>query len=547
MSEWWFSYAPRVWLGDVQRNALEAQEAIKRAEAVGAAVLLLPLHALTGATCGDLLKGKVLRSSAWAAAQALCAQVRGGLSVVLTLPDEGESVVAVLLREGAIAAMNEIKDGSAAVGGYLVALNPAEVKHRPLGIKCLFWPHATPWTVGSREEAVRTACAASLRLGIPVVAAGAGFGESTTDAGWRGQCLVCSDGLVLAEGDEAALAAASGAPVRAPQPAHSAAADMPWLPGGAGREAALEETISIQAAALGGRMAHIASKRPVIALSGGLDSALALLAALRAQAYCGGGAADVVAVTMPGMGTSGRTRGNADALCRALGLALREIPIGDMARERLRAIGHDGQTPDVTYENAQARTRTAVALDLANKEAGLMVGPGDLSELALGFTTYGGDHLSSYGVNGGIPKTVVRLLAAHEGARLGGKAEQAIRDILDTPISPELLPTKDGAIAQHTERQIGPYELHDVFLYAMLRYGAAPDELSAAAEAAFRERYTQEAIDGCRDVFLKRFFAHAFKRSCMPDGPAPLGLSLSPRAGLAMPSDMSDRAYLPAR
>lgn len=248
---------------------------------------------------------------------------------------------------------------------------------------------------------------------------------------------------------------------------------------------------------------------------------------------------------MPGFGTTGRTKGNAEKLARCLVVDFREIPIGDAVELHFRAIGHDPEVRDVTYENAQARERTQVLMDLAGELHGFVLGTGDLSELALGWCTYNADHMSMYGVNAGVPKTLVRHLVAYAAGLFGGEAEEVLRDILDTPVSPELLPpTGDGQIAQRTEDLVGPYELHDYFLYHLLRFGLPPARIYRQACRSFAGAYEPAVILSWLKVFYRRFFTQQFKRSCLPDGPKVGSATLSPRGDWRMPSDASARLWL---
>jgi NAD+ synthase (glutamine-hydrolysing) len=244
---------------------------------------------------------------------------------------------------------------------------------------------------------------------------------------------------------------------------------------------------------------------------------------------------------MPGFGTSDRTYNNAIALMEQLGISIHEIPIRDMAKQHLLDIGHDIHLHDITYENAQARIRTLVLMDMANKYNGLVVGTGDMSELALGWATYCGDQMSMYGLNAGVPKTLVRYLVQHAAENIfGEKTREILLDIVDTPVSPELLPTDaEGNIAQKTEDKVGPYELHDFYMYYFLRYGFTREKIAYMAGIAFEGTYTQEEVNHWLGVFMHRFFTQQFKRSCLPDGPKVVGVSLSPRGDWRMPSDAS--------
>ncbi|MGI6240283.1 MAG: NAD(+) synthase, partial [Christensenellales bacterium] len=299
-----------------------------------------------------------------------------------------------------------------------------------------------------------------------------------------------------------------------------------------------EEILSIQAQGLATRLKHTGIRRAALAVSGGLDSTLALLVVARAFDRCGLARDGIHAITMPCFGTTTRTRANAEAIARGIGAAFREIPIDAAVAQHFRDIGHDPEVHDVTYENSQARERTQVLMDVANKIGGIAIGTGDMSELALGWATYNGDHMSMYAVNASVPKTLIGHLVRHEAARAGDAAfAQALYDILDTPVSPELLPPVDGEIAQRTEELVGPYELHDFFLHHMLRRGAGARKIARLARCAFGARYAEDEIDKWLNVFMDRFFKQQFKRSCMPDGPKVGSVALSPRGDLRMPSD----------
>jgi NAD+ synthase (glutamine-hydrolysing) len=318
----------------------------------------------------------------------------------------------------------------------------------------------------------------------------------------------------------------------------------PFVPPEAGRRERCREILDIQAAGLAKRLEHTGAKKLVIGVSGGLDSTLALLVAFESCRLLGRPASDIVAVTMPGFGTTGRTRGNSETLCRALGADFREIDICESCELHFDNIGHDPAKLDVTYENVQARERTQILMNLANAAGGLVIGTGDLSEIALGWNTYNGDHMSMYAVNASVPKTLIRYLIAAVAADAPPELAAVLADVLDTPVSPELLPPRaDGTIAQETEELIGPYELHDFFLYHFIKYGASPAKLLALAVAAFAGVYTETLIDGTLRKFLRRFFALQFKRNCMPDGPKVGTIALSPRGDWRMPSDASDALF----
>ncbi len=298
-----------------------------------------------------------------------------------------------------------------------------------------------------------------------------------------------------------------------------------------------EEILTIQALGLKKRLEHTGAKSAVIGLSGGLDSTLALLVTARAFDLLGLDRKGILAVTMPCFGTTSRTHNNALTLSRALGTDFMEVPIENAVRLHFYDIGQSEEDKDVTYENSQARERTQVLMDLANKTGGLVVGTGDLSELAMGWATYNGDHMSMYGVNASVPKTLVRHLTAYAADGAEPALAACLRDILDTPVSPELLPPEDGEISQQTEDIIGPYELHDFFLYYMLRFGYSPKKIYRLAAAAFEGSYDGKTVKKWLGIFIRRFFASQFKRSCLPDGPKVGSVALSPRGDWRMPSD----------
>ena len=299
-----------------------------------------------------------------------------------------------------------------------------------------------------------------------------------------------------------------------------------------------EEILTIQAMGLKKRLAHTNARTAVVGISGGLDSTLALLVTARAFDMLGRDKKDIIAVTMPCFGTTDRTYQNACEMSKKVGATLIEVPIADAVNVHFRDIGHDPEDHSVTYENCQARERTQVLMDIANKTWGMVIGTGDLSELALGWATYNGDHMSMYGVNTSVPKTLVRHLVKYAADDTKDEAlKNVLYDVLDTPVSPELLPPKDGDIAQKTEDLVGPYELHDFFLYFMLRFGYEPSKIFRIACMTFDGEYDKETIFKWLETFCRRFFYQQFKRSCLPDGPKVGTVALSPRGDWRMPSD----------
>ncbi len=312
----------------------------------------------------------------------------------------------------------------------------------------------------------------------------------------------------------------------------------PFLPSETENKTRCEEILNIQSHGLAKRIEHTHAKKLVIGISGGLDSTLALIVCKRACELLKKPTTDILALTMPGFGTTTRTRSNATEMCQLLGVEFREVPISKACLQHFSDIGHDPAERTTTYENVQARERTQILMDLANKHGGMVVGTGDLSEIALGWSTYNGDHMSMYSVNCSIPKTLIRCLIEHIANQSSPELAKILRDINATPVSPELLPpSNDGSIEQKTEDVIGPYDLHDFFLYHFFKYGAQPDKILVLAEHAFADKFNTDFIKKCLSIFIRRFFQQQFKRSCSPDGPKVGSVALSPRGDWRMPSD----------
>lgn len=319
----------------------------------------------------------------------------------------------------------------------------------------------------------------------------------------------------------------------------------PFVPCGEKLAENCREVFDIQTTGLATRLQAACTQKAVLGISGGLDSTLALLVCAKTFDKLSWPRKNIIGITMPGFGTTDRTYKNALSLMKKLGVTVKEISIKKSCEQHFKDIGHNPKMHDVTYENAQARQRTHILMDVANQVGGLVVGTGDLSELALGWTTYNGDHMSMYGVNSGVPKTLVKSLVGWVSAtEMDKQTQKVLADILATPISPELLPAKNGKIAQKTEEVVGPYALHDFFLYNFLRYGFGPEKILFLARQAFRTEFTTAVIKKWLKVFFKRFFAQQFKRSCLPDGPKVGSVNLSPRGDWRMPSDASARVWL---
>ncbi len=326
------------------------------------------------------------------------------------------------------------------------------------------------------------------------------------------------------------------------EPIHRHFSTTPFLPEKADEDAYCSDIFSIQTSGLARRWEHTHAETIVVGISGGLDSTLALLVAVQTADMLGYPHQRVLGVTMPGFGTSDRTYSNAIRLMEELGVSIHEIPIREVTTQHLQDIDHDINNHDVTYENAQARMRTLILMDMANKYNGLVLGTGDLSELALGWATYCGDQMSMYGINAGIPKTLVRYLVRYAAENyFSDDTRETLMDVISTPVSPELLPTDEqGDIAQKTEEKVGPYELHDFFIYYFLRFGFSREKIAYMASVAFEDQYTPEQIEHWLNVFMHRFYCQQFKRSCLPDGPKVCCVSLSPRGDWRMPSDICE-------
>jgi len=320
----------------------------------------------------------------------------------------------------------------------------------------------------------------------------------------------------------------------------------PFVPANiAERSIRCQEIFNIQQAALAKRVKHTNAEKIVIGISGGLDSTLALLVIEKTMQMIGKSPSDIITVTMPGFGTTDRTYDNAVALCNILQTDLREINITQACLNHFKDIGHNPKIHDVTYENVQARERTQILMNIANREKGILAGTGDLSEIALGWSTYNADHMSMYSINCGVPKTLIRYLISWIAELSNQKLSYVLKDIIDTPVSPELLPKcKNGKITQKTEEILGPYEVHDFFLYHFVKYGASPEKVLHLSNIAFENKYSSEKLKKYLKIFIKRFFTNQFKRSCIPDGPKVGTIALSPRGDWRMPSDASSTLWI---
>lgn len=452
------------------------------------------------------------------------------------------------------------------------------------GARVIFNPGASLAVAGGADYCRNLVVQQSARCLAAYVYASAGVGESTQDAVYGGQTLIADNGRLAAEGamfsreprftyadmDLQRLGSARSsessfndcrsieclAPARRiPLGKFDARCDLayawlpsrPFIPSPQDRDVRCEEILNTQAAALAKRIEHTHARTLVIGISGGLDSTLALMVCVRACCLLNMPHSAILAVTMPGFGTTGRTYNNAVSMMRLLGVTFKEVDIKESCLLQFRDLDFDPSLRTSTYENVQARQRTSILMNLANKSGGMVIGTGDLSEIALGWSTYNGDHMSMYAVNCSVPKTLIRCLLTYEAAHCGDAALAAtIQDVIDTPVSPELLPpADDGSMEQKTEDILGPYDLHDFFLYHFIKYGAEPTKLRVLAQVAFAGEFSEALIGRTLETFLRRFFQQQFKRSCVPDGPKVGSISLSPRGDWRMPTDACGELWKP--
>ena len=584
---------PDVQPGNVKHNVEQICNWITAAAESRCAAVVFPELSVTGSTCMDLFFQKCLLSAARNALQTIlshCIQY-SGMTVIVGVPlvlDQKLSNCAVVISGGRISAIAAKKFLSAAECRWFTNPETCSINARQLGLneeydivvseqpeflvagvtatidilgnifpvqqeyrsQIIFAMAASAELAGSSLYR-RTALRESFKGTVAYVSAG--FGESNQDCVFSGHSLIVSNGTVVAESKPAPatgyLLIGDVRPngrsrwIGDGSKSYQISAE-PFLPK-SDREEFLLSAFRVQATALSKRLGSI-NARPVIGVSGGLDSTLALLVAVEAAHMLGKPADYVVGITMPCFGTTRRTKDNAWKLMELLGITPVQIDIHAAVQQHYKDIGHSGTDYDTTYENAQARERTQVLMDYAGKIGGIVVGTGDLSELALGWCTYNGDHMSMYSVNSSVPKTVIpHIIRAVASMPRYHCAEQVLTDVINTPISPELLPPdKDGKIAQQTEDVVGPYVLHDFYLYCMLKNGWTPSEIYRSACKVFSEQYDNTTIKKWLFVFYKRFFAQQFKRSCMPEGVQVFDISLSPRGGLAMPSDASANLWL---
>lgn len=576
--------SPEIKLCNPEYNARVCAECARLADAEGADVIVFPELNLTGATAGDLFFQELLLDAAESALELYIKETAeltvmsfiglpvhtGGVTYnAVACVSEGEIIGITVSGESARhfvpspqksvevlfagrkveLGRNLIYTDDATRANIFVKVG-ADNAFSVDGVDVILNPTAEVEFVGLAKERELYAREVSRELGITFVTVGAGSGESGTDGIYAAARLVARGGETVAKSKlfdtdilYAEIDIKSKKKADVPEYRAESVRRFPFIPSGdAERQEACALALEIQSRALAKRIERAYGKCAVIGVSGGLDSTLALLVCARAMDILGRERSGVIAITMPCFGTTERTKNNALVLAEELGCTVRTIDIKAAVNQHFADISHDADKYDVVYENAQARERTQILMDIANAEGGLVIGTGDLSELALGFATYNGDHMSMYCVNGSVPKTfmreIIRYAAQCEASSGSKKLSDALIDVIDTPVSPELLPIKDGESEQHTESIVGPYELHDFFLYYTVKYGYSPSKVLKLAESVF-EDYTSDDIKAYLDTFVRRFFSQQFKRSCLPDGPRVTEISLSPRGSWQMPSDVS--------
>ena len=623
---------PAVKVADVQYNVQEIERLIAMADAEHVEVVVFPELAVTGYSCQDLFRERLLLDKAEEGLLSLMDFTRKlDVIAVVGMPIEVGSLLlncAVVVQQGSILAVvpkaylpnygefyekrwfasaRDLNPTNVYLAGSLVEISaePVVIKTSDgvgLGIEICedVWapiPPSNNLTMAGAEIILNLSASDELigkhrylrslvaqqsaRTICGYVYSSCGFGESTQDVVYGGNAMIFENGIQLVEGDRfsfqpqlqmaqidverlrterrtnstfktaqrnghARVISAKLPLEQHPFKLERAIDPHPFIPHDNDMADTCEEILNIQTAGLAKRLVHTNCQHVVVGISGGLDSTLALLVCVRTFDKLGYDRKGIVGVTMPGFGTSDRTHDNATMLMQLLGISQMEISIAKAVKQHFEDIGHDIKIHDVTYENSQARERTQILMDLSNKLSALVVGTGDLSELALGWATYNGDHMSMYGLNACVPKTLIQYLIRYIASLPKSSAERDVLiDIVNTPISPELTPADaQGNIAQKTEDLVGPYELHDFFLYYMMRYGFSPAKIMLMAENAFGNSYDRATIKKWLTTFCRRFFAQQFKRSCLPDGPKVGSISLSPRGDWRMPSDASSALWL---
>ncbi len=582
---------PRVCLADTDKNAKNIIKLVKQAIKKGAQIIITSELALTGATCGDLFFKPLLIDNSLKALNKILKEIKkldAALIVGLPLRINQQIINAsALLYRGKILGIVPKKHLNSDELRYFVQAN--QIKENkivllnqkvPLGTNLLFNifnttlkikigldldknpPLSIPKGIdvicnlasnceylGKQAKLKNLVAEYSARHDCTYVYASSGFGESSEEEVYSANALIYSKGTLLKETprltmQEQTIICGINQNILKTKPVKfSNICDIkhPFNPI---NKQELFEVLDLQSLALARRLEQTKINKVILGISGGLDSTLTLIAAVNTFKKLNLPLKNIFAYTLPGLGTTARTKNNALLLCKELGVSFDEIDIKQAVLQHFKDIKHNKNIVDITYENTQARERTQILFDLSNKLGALVLGTGDMSELALGWATYGGDHLSMYGLNAGIPKTLIKEIVAEYAKNAPSKISEILKDILETPISPELKPAGKGKIIQKTEDLVGPYILHDFFLYHFLVNNSGPRAIYKLALSVFRADFTKTEIKHWLEIFFRRFFSQQFKRSCSPEGPKVLQLSLSPRAGLRLPSDVSPSIWL---
>ena len=457
---------------------------------------------------------------------------------------------------------------SAEIGSDLFSVIPPSTFNAISGANIIINSASFPHTIEGNETILERVKAQSKNTKTCYVLCNSGEGESTSDNVYSGYNIIAENGEVIEKSTPFNIGLTTAAidyeyldtlscdseenkevltvkfSINSKENLVRKYDKYPFIPKGNSEKEVMEKVLEIQAEGLKKRFLHTRSKTLVLGLSGGLDSTLALLVAVKAMKKANGNIRDIIAITMPCFGTTSRTLDNSIKLAKTMGVTLRKIDVSKAVSRHLKDIGHSGSKYDAAFENAQARERTQVLMDVANMEGGIVVGTGDMSELALGWATYNGDHMSMYGVNAGVPKTLVKYLVKVYAENSKPKLKAVLLDIVGTPVSPELIPSTSKEITQKTEDLVGPYALHDFYLYHLVHRGLSPEKVFVMAMETFKDEFDRETIKKWLETFIKRFFTQQFKRSCLPDGVGVFDFSLSPRCGFKMPSDALYTVYL---
>lgn len=559
--------SPKINVADVTKNYNEIIDKIEKAKKENADIIVFPELCVCGATCADLFFQEILIDACNCAVRKICQATRDYNGYVI--------IGSPILKDGKLFNCGlVINNGKVIYNMAKANLSLDEKRWFTSGTEFEYENEASlPFELVMGENAFENIssdfvinisavgsevtkykqfkrCIKHLECGY--IYASAGAGESTTDAVYSGACIIAESGKILAEGKRYSLdsemiiseinidnCTSTSRLCKVNKESVSANDPHPFIPEDkAELSERCEEILAIQSTGLAKRMLHTRTTKLVLGISGGLDSTLALLVAVKAMKKLKYPVENVVCITMPGFGTTDLTYTNACNLVMSVGATLKEINIKNACLQHFEDIGHDATIHDVTYENTQARERTQILMDYANKIGALLVGTGDLSELALGWCTYNGDHMSMYGVNASVPKTLMQHLVRYVADNSDENTSRILYSVLDTPISPELLPPdKNGKVEQKTENTLGPYEVHDYYLYHFIRHGTKPEVLLLSAKQAFKGIYTENELKSWLEIFIRRFFISQFKRSCSPDGPKVGSVSLSPRGAWVMPSD----------